>query len=463
MDPIYLREGRLTPRSDTYSFGSVLLELIARKRVKQGEINLIVAFSKACEKGKGRKDLFDAEIANENNIKILEELGKLATECLTMDIGKRPHMSDVAERLLMLRKFQKAGDENTSWRFLWGVQISWPRKYKHDTSLSSSSSLEQVRKSFGIFKRNSGNFDILKELGNVRIFTMAELDEATQNYSCLIGESLSSEVYKGALEDNTKVTVKKYIGKVDDLKEEFINGGMILSQIVHKNIIKLLGCCMDAYSPIFVYEYAAKGSLSNILNGMDQFLPDLRLKIAVKIAEALEYLHSTATGIIGHGYIVPAKILLDDNFMPKLSGFSWARRLNMENKIPVGDTVVSGCFPQNMTCDDQPVVLKVKTDVYQFGVLLLVLISRKNYKFYEDHHHLIFEFVTAYKNDSRGRAFFDADITAEEDITVLEAMGMLALRCTCSELDDRPTMKEVAEHLRMIRRSWKRTCNIFRC
>jgi hypothetical protein len=99
----------------------------------------------------------------------------------------------------------------------------------------------------------------------------------------------------------------------------------------------------------------------------------------------------------------------------------------------------------------------VKTDVYQFGVLLLTLISRKNFVFYADHDDLISQFRTACLADGSGRAFFDDDIAAHGgDIVLLEEMGRLSLKCICEEIDQRPTMKEVAEHLRIITRSWKK-------
>ncbi|OEL21655.1 Wall-associated receptor kinase 1 [Dichanthelium oligosanthes] len=128
MDPIYLQEGRLTPRSDVYSFGAVLLELIARRRVKEGNVSLIGTFCKACAEGKGLRELFDAEIANESNVKILGETARLAAECLRLDIDKRPRMDYVVKHLRMFWKDLQGGQD-----------IGWHKK------------------SFGIFKRHVGD------------------------------------------------------------------------------------------------------------------------------------------------------------------------------------------------------------------------------------------------------------------------------------------------------------------
>ncbi|XP_006662839.1 probable serine/threonine-protein kinase DDB_G0271682 [Oryza brachyantha] len=452
MDPIYFQEGCLTPRSDVYSFGIVLVELIARKRVRKGDVNLIGSFNKACASGKDR-EIFDSAIANKKNMKILKEMRKLAIECLSLDIHKRPQMNVVEKRLRILKKELKNIHEKYSESILASHQ-AWHKNYNQGITMPSYNSRTQLKKSLSIFKRNLSSSKILLELGNVRIFTQEELNEVTQNYSYLLSGGTSGKVYQGTLEDNTVVAVRRFSEVFEGFEEAFINGGMILSQIVHRNIVRLLGYCLDADCPAFVYEHAARGTLSDVLDRHEDFPLHLRVKIAVQTAEALEYLHSSPTGIIKHGYVVPSKILVDDNFTPKLTGFSWAQRLIKASKVTIDDDVICNGF-NNGAFHDRCVSLKLKTDVYQFGVLLLTLISRKNFVFYADHDHLILQLRAAYKTDNSGRAFFDDDIAARsEDITLLEVIGRLSLNCV-SEIDQRPTMKEVAEHLRIIRRSWK--------
>ncbi|CAL4984081.1 unnamed protein product [Urochloa decumbens] len=431
MDPVYFHEGRLTPKSDVYSFGIVLLELIARKRVRQGDINLIANFSEAFASGNGLRELLDVEIANESSMKILKEVVKLAIECLTLDRHKRPQMNNVAKHLGMLKIALKGRHGNT-----------------HD-----------MVHSFSFFRRSARYPRILSEMSsNVRIFTKDEVNEVTDNFRNLIGGGTSAKFYKGTLEDNTVVVVSRFLD--DDSKEAFTNGGIILSQIVHKNIIKLLGYCLEDESLFLVYEYTIKGSLLDILSSQEDLPLDLRMKIAIKTAEALEYLHSSATGIIGHGGVAASSILLDDNFMPKLTDFSRACKLIKKSEITVCSSVIISTFLLEKALNNDPshygsVLMNLESDVYKFGGILFALISReKNI----DHTDLIVKFTRVYEADNTGRAMFDKDITAEEDITVLEEIGKLALRCTILKVDDmpnRPTMKEVVEQLRMLRRSWK--------
>lgn len=402
MDPIYLREGRLTPRSDVYSFGAVLLELIARRRVKQGNVSLIGTMCSAYAKGNRSRELFDAEITNSINVRILEELASLATECLNLDIDKRPLMNDVAYRLRMLRKTL------LGWQ---GVGL-W-------------------EKSVGVSKRNCGISETLAKLSSVRIFTKDEMNQMTKiTYPYKDGVS-SPEVYKGILDDNTVVLVKRTSRAERACTRKYLmNEGMILSQIAHKNVMKLLGYCLEGDTPIFIYEYPTKGSLSDILDRQEDFPLYLRVKIAVKIAEALEYLHSSTTGIIGLGNVAPSNILLDDNFMPKLSDFSGACKLIKESETNACGSVLSSC---SLFVGFN----KIRNDVYRFGVVLLALINKW--------------YFPSEKDGIDLKAFFH--IRATEDITVLEEIGRLALKCM--EENDETTMSEVAERLRMLRKSWK--------
>ncbi|OEL30819.1 Wall-associated receptor kinase 3 [Dichanthelium oligosanthes] len=168
MDPMYKEEGCLTPRSDVYSFGVVLLELLTRKRVKEG---IVGTLRKANAKRKGWRGLFDTEITDESNAKILEGIALLATECLSLDICARPRMNEVIDRLCKLWKDLRGGKD-----------IGW-------------------HKSLGIFKRNNvGNnvhSEIMAKLGSVRILTKEYLNQMTQNYSHRLG--LPGEVYRGTL------------------------------------------------------------------------------------------------------------------------------------------------------------------------------------------------------------------------------------------------------------------------
>jgi serine/threonine protein kinase len=311
------------------------------------------------------------------------------------------------------------------------------------------------------FKGNTSYSKILSELRNVRTFTKEEINEVTHNYSYLLsgGTSSATEVYKGTLEDNTMVAVHKLI--YEDSEEAFINGGMVVSKIAHKNIVKILGCCLESQTIAFLYEYIAKGSISDILGSQEDFPLDLRMRIAIKTAEALQYLHSSETGIIGHGSVSASTILLDNNFLPKLTEFSRACMLFKKSETAAG-VITSSLLEKALNNDPSrygSVLMNLESDVYKFGGVLMALISRDKDT---DHEDLLTKFTKAYETEKTGKELFDKDITAEEDIILLEELGRLALKCTILNADKismRPTMKEVADELQTIRRSWKERGN----
>ncbi|RLN17160.1 wall-associated receptor kinase 2-like [Panicum miliaceum] len=304
------------------------------------------------------------------------------------------------------------------------------------------------------FKRNGGS--VLQKVENIKIFTKEELNQITKNYSHILGKGGFGKVYKGTLEDNTMIAVKASIKVNEARKEDFTNEVIIQSQMIHKNIIKLLGCCLEVDVPMLVYEFAANGNLHDVLHGeANHQLPlslDLRLGIAIESSEGLKYMHLSTNRTIRHGDVKPANILLDDNFMPNISDFGTSKLLTVDKDFTM---FVVGSMGYIDHVFHKTGHLTQKSDVYSFGVVLLELICRKP-TIYHRNCSLIIEFQRVYEQENSGRAMFDKDIAVtEEDVLVLEEIGRLAIECLKEKVEDRPDMKEVAERLVMLRRARK--------
>ncbi|KAI9398478.1 hypothetical protein POPTR_003G186200v4 [Populus trichocarpa] len=314
----------------------------------------------------------------------------------------------------------------------------------------------RLKKKF--FKRNGGLLlqqQLSSSDGSVqktKIFSSNELEKATDyfNESRILGHGGQGTVYKGMLADGTIVAVKKSKIVDEDKLEEFINEVVILSQISHRNVVRLLGCCLETDVPLLVYEFIPNGTLFQYLHEQNEDFTlswELRLRIASEAAGAISYLHSTASIPIYHRDIKSTNILLDEKYRAKVSDFGTSRSVSIDQTHLT--TKVQGTFgyldPEYFRTSQ----LTEKSDVYSFGVVLVELLSGKKPIFLT--HSLetmsLAEHFIELMEDSRLFDIIDAqvkgDCTEEEAIVIAN----LAKRCLNLNGRNRPTMREVAMEL----------------
>uniref|UniRef100_A0A0D9XVK9 Protein kinase domain-containing protein n=1 Tax=Leersia perrieri TaxID=77586 RepID=A0A0D9XVK9_9ORYZ len=317
----------------------------------------------------------------------------------------------------------------------------------------------EKRKLRDFFQKNDGQ--LLKTMG-IKIFKKKEIDRITNNYGKILGKGGFGLVYMGITDSKQQVAVKcpNPISVDPARQKDFTNEVTIQSQISHKNVVRLLGCCLETNIPMLVYEFIPKGSLHDVLHGNSDdsnvvakstLSLQVRLGIAIESTEALNYMHSSASQKIIHGDVKSSNILLDENFTPKVSDFGISRLLSIDKhhtKFVIGDA--NYMDPIYMKTG----LLTEKSDVYSFGVVLLELITRKKAR-YDGNKSLSLTFVKSYMTECRAREMFDEEITCNtEDINCLEMISRIAVECLQEDVDKRPTMKEVLEYLHLARKEW---------
>lgn len=216
--------------------------------------------------------------------------------------------------------------------------------------------------------------------GSAKVFTLAELEKATDNFSSrnILGEGGFGRVYRGVLEDGTKLAVK--VLRRDDQQggREFMAEVEMLSRLHHRNLVKLIGICTEEHNRSLVYELIPNGSVESHLHDNDKETApldwDARMKIALGAARGLAYLHEDSNPRVIHRDFKSSNILLEDDFTPKVSDFGLAKVASDEGKGYIS-TRVMGTFGYVAPEYAMTGHLLVKSDVYSYGVVLLELLS----------------------------------------------------------------------------------------
>jgi len=288
------------------------------------------------------------------------------------------------------------------------------------------------------------------------IFKENELRKATSNFddSLIIGRGGFGTVFKGKLNDNRIVAIKKSKTIDESQIEQFINEVDVVSQINHRNVVKLLGCCLETEVPLLVYEFVSNGTLSEFIHTQGKTNDPTwktRLKIAAEVAEALSYLHSYASIPIIHRDVKSDNILLDGTNIAKVSDFGASRLVPLDQTEVA--TMVQGTIgyldPEYM----QTSQLTEKSDVYSFGVVLVELLTgEKPFCFgrTEERRSLTMHFLSCLKKDNVFEIIKDG-MWNEENKQEIKEVAVLAAKCLRLKGEERPSMKEVAIELEGMR------------
>ncbi|KAM3296920.1 hypothetical protein ACQJBY_039003 [Aegilops geniculata] len=305
-----------------------------------------------------------------------EKIAKLSSKYLGTGIKEHAESEELVQFVAIPRQ-EGPGDQ---WS-LWGSQDTKQNVIPQGASISSSNSgLLYKLNNLDIFNRKARRNYVkyggptLEKIECVKIFRREALKPILKDVN-LLGRGPFAEVYLGIL-DKVSVVVKKHISGSMQENDRFVNEAITHSRLIHKNIVRLIGCCVEVENPMLVYEFFSKDSLHEILHSNKRVPLNLavRLSIAAQSAGAIAYMHSALDTKFLHGDVKSANILLDDHFVPKISDFGISRFAALDcnlTRMVTGD--VSYMDPVYL----QTGVLTEQSDVYNFGVVMLELLTRR--------------------------------------------------------------------------------------
>ncbi|CAL1392307.1 unnamed protein product [Linum trigynum] len=288
-------------------------------------------------------------------------------------------------------------------------------------------------------------------LGNLKMFQFRELQIATGNFSNknILGKGGFGHVYKGTLHDGTIVAVKR-------LKDGSTVGGEIqfqtevemISLAVHRNLLRLYGCCITPSERLLVYPYMSNGSVASRLKGKPVLDWSTRKRIALGAARGLLYLHEQCDPKIIHRDVKAANILLDDYCEAVVGDFGLAKLLDHQDSHVT--TAVRGTVghiaPEYLSTGQS----SDKTDVFGFGILLLELITgQRALEFGKaaNQKGAMLDWVKKIHHEKQLEMMVDKDLKGNYDRIELEEMVKVALLSTQYLPSQRPKMSEVVRML----------------
>ncbi|KAL4642473.1 hypothetical protein ACB092_02G020700, partial [Castanea dentata] len=216
---------------------------------------------------------------------------------------------------------------------------------------------------------------------NFREFTFQELREATNGFSKVLGRGASGTVYSGSLtlEDaKIDIAVKELTKATEKSEKEFRTELKVIGCTHHRNLVRLLGFCVENDQPLLVYELMPNGTLSHFLFKEGERPTWLqRSEMALEIASGLHYLHEECEAQIIHCDIKPDNVLLDVNYTAKIADFGLSKLLNKQQTRT--DTNARGTYGYMAPEWLKVAPIAAKVDVYSFGVMLLEIICARRH------------------------------------------------------------------------------------
>ncbi|XP_062160695.1 cysteine-rich receptor-like protein kinase 44 [Alnus glutinosa] len=280
-------------------------------------------------------------------------------------------------------------------------------------------------------------------------FDFATIRVATENFSDAnkLGQGGFGVVYKGMLSNGQEIPVKRLSSVSEQGDQEFKNEVLLMAKLQHRNLVRLLGFCLEGNERLLIYELMPNASLNHFLFDPIKRLHldwEKRYKIIVGIARGLLYLHEDSQFRIIHRDLKTSNVLLDSEMNPKIADFGMARLFVLDQTHGNTRRIVGtyGYMAPEYAMHGH---FSIKSDVFSFGVLVLEMVSGQKNSYFRIGENLEDLLSYAWRNWREGTAsnLIDPILRVSSTSEIMRCIH-IGLLCVQENVGDRPTMASIA-------------------
>ncbi|TVU19895.1 hypothetical protein EJB05_36076, partial [Eragrostis curvula] len=273
------------------------------------------------------------------------------------------------------------------------------------------------------------------------VYDLSTLQAATDNFSeqNKLGQGGFGPVYKGKLQNGQEIAVKRLSTISKQGQAEMRNEVVLVAKLQHRNLVCLLGYCIEEHEKLLVYEFLSNKSLDKILFGPTRQCElswEQRYKIIDGVGRGLMYLHKDSRLNIVHRDLKPGNILLDADMNPKISDFGFAKLFNIDSSVK-NTKHVAGTYGYMAPEYALKGIFSAKSDVYSYGVLVLEIIT--GWRSSED----LLKFVWMHWNQGNVLPLLDSCMTDKRGQQEMLRCIHIALLCVQDDPQLRPLIASV--------------------
>ncbi|XP_074287449.1 calcium/calmodulin-regulated receptor-like kinase 2 [Silene latifolia] len=275
-------------------------------------------------------------------------------------------------------------------------------------------------------------------------YSYKDIQKATQNFTTLLGEGSFGPVYKASMPVGGVVAVKVLASSSRQGEKEFQTEVSLLGRLHHRNLVNLVGYCVEKGQYMLIYEYMSNGSLDRFIYSEEDNLNwDERLQIALDISHGIEYLHEGAVPPVVHRDLKSANILLDQTMRAKVADFG----LSKEDVFDGRKSSLKGTYgymdPAYITTSKS----SLKSDVYSLGVIFFELITA----IHPQQNLMDYVNLAAMDPDGGVDEILDKRLSGKCDPEEVKSLAKIAFRCLHKTPRKRPASGEISQAILKIK------------